>query len=179
MTDIIARLRSATNADPYKYEVSISIREARQILAKLEDQQARTVRGYQSRVREWTGQCFGDQIDLDRPTRQAQFLEEALECVQAAGLPRATAQGLLDLVYSKPAGELNGEMGDVMTSIAAFCTAHDADMHECAEAALTRCINATDKIREKQKTKPFHTKFDDFCGKLRETPGQIGNGGQA
>jgi hypothetical protein len=40
MTDIIAHLRSATNADPHKYEVSISIREARQILAKLEDLQA-------------------------------------------------------------------------------------------------------------------------------------------
>jgi hypothetical protein len=40
MTDIMAHLRSATNADPHKYEVSISIREAKQILAKLEDQQA-------------------------------------------------------------------------------------------------------------------------------------------
>jgi hypothetical protein len=40
MTDMIAFLRSATNADPHKYEVSISIREAKQILAKLEDQQA-------------------------------------------------------------------------------------------------------------------------------------------
>jgi hypothetical protein len=40
MTDIIAHLRAATNADPHKYEVSISIREAKQILAKLEDQQA-------------------------------------------------------------------------------------------------------------------------------------------
>jgi hypothetical protein len=40
MTDIIAHLRSATNADPHKYEVSISIREAKQILAKLEDMEA-------------------------------------------------------------------------------------------------------------------------------------------
>jgi hypothetical protein len=40
MTDIIAHLRAATNADPHKYEVCLSIREARQILAKLEDLQA-------------------------------------------------------------------------------------------------------------------------------------------
>jgi NTP pyrophosphatase (non-canonical NTP hydrolase) len=117
------------------------------------------MKDYQKRVREWTGVCFGDEIDLHRPTRQAQMLEEALECVQAAGLPRATAQGLLDLVYSKPAGALNGEIGDVMTSFAAFCTAHDADMRDCAEDALDRCIAQTDKIREKQKAKPFHKKF--------------------
>lgn len=40
MTDIIAFLRSAANADPHKYEVSISIQEVKQILAKLEEQQA-------------------------------------------------------------------------------------------------------------------------------------------
>lgn len=118
------------------------------------------MRSYQKRVREWTAECFGDAIDLDRPTRQSQMLEEALECVQAAGLPRETAQGILDLVYSKPAGALNGEIGDVMTSVAAFCTAHDADMHDCAESALARCISQTDRIREKQKAKPFHRKFE-------------------
>jgi NTP pyrophosphatase (non-canonical NTP hydrolase) len=118
------------------------------------------MRGYQRRVREWTAKCFGDAVDLDRPTRQAQLLEEALECVQAAGLPKNTVQGLVDLVYSKPAGSLNGEIGDVMTSVAAFCTAHEADLHDCAEAALTRCIDMTDSIREKQKTKPFHKKIE-------------------
>lgn len=116
------------------------------------------MKGYQKRVREWTGKCFGDEVDLDRETRQAQFFEEAIECVQAAGLERAVAQGLLNLVYSKPVGALNGEVGDVMTSFAAFCTAHEMCLDGCAETALARCIEATDAIREKQKTKPFHAK---------------------
>jgi hypothetical protein len=64
MTDIIAHLRSATNADPHKYEVSISIREAKQILAKLEDLQAEnerlrqqvTVDDFCGKLRETPGQ---------------------------------------------------------------------------------------------------------------------------
>lgn len=118
------------------------------------------MREYQRRVREWTAACFGDEVDLDRPTRQAQLLEEALECVQAAGLPKETAQGLLNLVYARPAGALNGEIGDVMTSVAAFCTAHEADLLDCAETALARCIDMTERIREKQKLKPFHKKIE-------------------
>jgi NTP pyrophosphatase (non-canonical NTP hydrolase) len=117
------------------------------------------MRDYQERVRAWTKECFGDDIDLHRPTRQAQFLEEALECVQAAGLSREIAHGIVDHIYAKRPGHLDSEVGDVMTSFAAFCTAHDVNLNGCSEAALSRCIQSTDKIREKQKTKPFHRQF--------------------
>ncbi len=115
-------------------------------------------KSYQERVRAWTTECFEDEVDLNKPTRQAQFLEEVFECAQAAGYPQDCAHQLLDYIYSKPVGDLKVEAGDVMTSFAAFCTAHEILLDECAEEALTRCIANTEKIREKQKTKPFHSR---------------------
>jgi NTP pyrophosphatase (non-canonical NTP hydrolase) len=140
------------------HEMDATIAEQAERIATLEAELTRSNGrpDYQGRVRDWTKECFGDAIDLDKKTRQAQFFEEAIEVVQAAGLDITTAHGLIDLAYSKDAGNVRDEVGDVMTSLAAFCTAHGVVLHESAEEALRRCIANTDKIRMKQRTKPHH-----------------------
>src|SRR6185312_4381635 len=83
---------------------------------------------FQQRVQGWMWECFGLVISRDRTERNHRFLEEALELVQAAGCTQNEAHQLVDYVFNRPIGELNQEIGGVMVTLAAFCSAHDADM---------------------------------------------------
>lgn len=108
----------------------------------------------QPRVREWVLACFGEVIADDQVERRQRFLEEALELVQAAGAPRSEIVKLMDYVYSRPVGELPQEIGGTMTTLAAFCSAHNLDMHLCGEFELARIWTKVEAIRKKQATKP-------------------------
>ena len=116
---------------------------------------------YQRRVRLWTEKCFGDVICLDRPTRRAQFFEEACELIQASELPLNIAMAILKNVYDKVPGNMNDETGDVMVSFDALCNSYDLSMQAEAEDALERCTTNIETIREKQKSKPFHKHIED------------------
>lgn len=116
---------------------------------------------YQDRVRDWTKKCFGDSVDLDNQTRQVQLLEEVLELLQAVGLSKDIVAQMVELVYSKEKGDIYLETGDVIVSLAAFCTCHGLNMSHCGEKALEICIENTEKIRQKQSSKPFHKGIND------------------
>lgn len=111
---------------------------------------------FQQRVQPWMLECFGAEISADRVERNHRFFEEALELVQANGMPRADALALVDYVYGRPPGVLSQEVGGVMVTLAALCLASGTDMHADGETELSR-INAPDmieKIRAKQASKP-------------------------
>lgn len=112
---------------------------------------------YQARVHEWVVACFGEEIGSDKIERTHRFLEEALETVQAAGCTRSEAHQLVDYVFDRPVGELWQEVGGVMNTLAAFCTAHGLDMDECGERELARVWLKIEAIRAKQAAKPKHS----------------------
>lgn len=111
---------------------------------------------YQDRVDTWMLACFGPEIAADKTERNHRFLEEALELVQAAGCTQSEAHQLVDYVYGRPVGEMRQEVGGVMVTLAALCSAHEAQMDSAAEVELERVWGKIDAIRAKQAAKPKH-----------------------
>jgi len=109
---------------------------------------------FQSRVQPWMNECFGSQVSVDQLERGDRLLEEVLELLQSASYPRERIAALTGYVYGRPAGDPAQEVGGVMVTLAAYCLAHDLDMHRAGEAELRRVWDNIEKIRAKQAKKP-------------------------
>lgn len=109
---------------------------------------------FQQRVQPWMMACFGAQISADQLERGDRFIEEALELLQSGGYPRERVQSLINYVYSRAIGDPAQEVGGVMVTLAAYCLAHNLDMHACGETELSRAWTKVEKIRAKQAAKP-------------------------
>ena len=112
---------------------------------------------YQSRVHDWIIACFGAEVGADQTERNHRFLEESLELVQSLGCTQSEAHQLVDYVFGREVGEPAQEVGGVMNTLAALCTAADLDMVDCGEIELTRVWTKVEKIRAKQAAKPKHS----------------------
>lgn len=108
---------------------------------------------FQRHVLGWMHTCFGDAILFDKHERSMRFIEEAVELVQAAELPKEDALKIIDWVYSRPAGEVPQEVGGVCVTLSAFCSAHDIQMHKAAGTEIARCLMNTKKIQARQRLK--------------------------
>ena len=109
---------------------------------------------FQDRVAPWMQECFGPEISADRLERGDRFLEEALELLQSGGYTPERARALIEYVWARPVGDPAQEVGGVMVTLAAYCLAHDLDMHEAAEIELSHIWTDVDKIRAKHAAKP-------------------------
>ena len=90
----------------------------------------------------------------NRIERTHRFLEEALELAQANGCSREDAWALVDYVYDRPVGTPGLEVGGVMVTLAALCSAGMIDMDEAGDRELKRNWERIDTIRAKQAAKP-------------------------
>jgi hypothetical protein len=111
-------------------------------------------RSFQGRVVDWMMETFSMQVCRDTAERNHRFLEESLELVQALGCTAAEAHMLVDYTFGRPTGEPQQEVGGVMVTLAALCSAADFSMTGCALAELARCWQNIAKIRAKQAAKP-------------------------
>lgn len=109
---------------------------------------------FQGKVHLWMMKCFGSMASGDKTERGFRFLEESLELVQATGTTAEEAHVLVDYVFCRPIGERDQEVGGVMVTLAALCTAHDMDMDQEGERELMRIWDNIYKIRAKQAAKP-------------------------
>ncbi len=109
---------------------------------------------FQRRVAEWLAACFPTWVCADRFERTHRFLEEALELAQATGCSREDAHQLVDYVFSRDVGEPELEVGGVMVTLAALCSASGIDISEAADRELDRNWSRIDVIRQKQAGKP-------------------------
>lgn len=109
---------------------------------------------FQERVHPWLLACFGAEIAANKLERGDRLAEEVAELLQSGGYPRERFHALIDYSYAKPIGDMSQEVGGVMTTLAAYCLAHDVDMHLAAEKELLRVWKNIDKIRAKQAAKP-------------------------
>ena len=112
---------------------------------------------FQTKVKAWLFQCFGEKIANDKTERNHRFLEEALELVQAHGCTSSEAHQLVDYVFNRHIGEPEQEVGGVMVTLAALCIANDLNMHKAGNIELNRIWKCMDKIRTKQANKPKHS----------------------
>lgn len=110
---------------------------------------------FQNRVSEWMAACFGQSTAVDRHERLHRFLEEALELAQASGCAKDDALQLLNYVYSRPSGEMVGEVGGVMVTLAGLCHAWGVDLEGAGESELARNWGRTEEIRAKRARKRF------------------------
>ena len=109
---------------------------------------------FQSRVAPWMHETFGPEISADRLERGDRLLEEVLELLQSGGYPAYRIARLASYVYGRPAGEPAQEVGGVMVTLAAYCLAHEMDMHAAGETELARVWTKVEAIRAKQAAKP-------------------------
>lgn len=109
---------------------------------------------FQQSVTEWAINCFGHTIADDRVERNHRFLEEALELVQSIGATREECIQLVDYVYGRPVGETCQEVGGVLVTLAALCSANRIDMNTAGTIELKRIWKKIAQIRAKQATKP-------------------------
>ncbi|MDX5412873.1 MAG: hypothetical protein LPK02_07480 [Rhodobacterales bacterium] len=112
------------------------------------------IKTFQQRVAPWMQACFGPEISADKLERGDRFLEEALELLQSGGYPSDRVAALTRYVFNREAGEPAQEVGGVMVTLAAYCLAHDLDMHEAGETELARIWTKVEKIRAKHAAKP-------------------------
>lgn len=123
-------------------------------------------RSFQQRVHEWMLKCFGLEIAEDGIERNHRFLEEALELVQACGCTASEAHQLVDYTFGRPIGEKIQEVGGVVVTLAALCTAQRIDMTSAGEIELARIWTVIDKIRAKQAAKPKHSPLPERASYL-------------
>jgi hypothetical protein len=81
-------------------------------------------------------------------------LEEALELAQATGCSQDEVQMLVNYVYSRPAGQLDQEVGGTLVTLAGLCTAMHIEMESAGNSELKRNWERINAIRDKQATKP-------------------------
>ena len=105
--------------------------------------------GFQARVRAWLSECLGKPRDTDQVERTHRALEEAVELAQACGCSEKDALALVHYVYSRPAGSVHEEVGGVMVTVAALCSAFDVHLGAVAEAELARDWDQIEEIRGK------------------------------
>ena len=108
---------------------------------------------FQIRVAEWLAACFGRNVAMDRDERLHRFLEEALELAQASGCTKDDAVQLVNYVFSRPPGDLVGEVGGVMVTLAGLCEASGVDLEDASELELARNWSRTEEIRAKRARK--------------------------
>lgn len=109
---------------------------------------------FQVRVHDWMLACFGAKISEDITERNHRFVEEALELAQANGCTKSEALQLVDYVYARQAGQVQQEVGGVIVTLAALCTAGGISMDACAEVELRRVWKKIEQIRAKHAAKP-------------------------
>lgn len=137
--------------------ICVSSDELLAVLADYDRAGGPPLASYQRQVHRWMLKCFGGQITADRMERNHRFLEEALELVQANGCTQSEARQLVDYVFGRPVGDPDQEVGGVMVTLAALCTASGLEMQAAGERELSRIWTKVEQIRAKQAAKPKHS----------------------
>jgi hypothetical protein len=104
---------------------------------------------YQERVKDWIGSTFSEEAVTDIPERCHRFIEEAIELVQALGMPKDDIIRHIVRTYSRPVGDPVQEVGGVMVTLNGLATAAGIDVLTAAETELSANIKNAEAIREK------------------------------
>lgn len=74
----------------------------------------------QRQILQWACQTFGTETAANTGERISRFAEESLELMQSAGMDKTAVLKLVNYVYSRPAGEIKQEIGQVGVSLLGY-----------------------------------------------------------
>jgi len=89
---------------------------------------------------DWAIRSFGSDHVNDIPVRALRLAEEAVELAQAAGVSKDKMHALIDIVYSRPVGDLRQEIGGVMMTTTVLCAVLREDTDYYFETELRRVL---------------------------------------
>lgn len=108
----------------------------------------------QNAVNRWMRDCFVTPDAMTLEQRAFRFGEEANELLQASGISREDAHRLVDYVYDREIGAIEQEIGGVGVTLLGVAEVANITAQVAIERELHRCIQNTEKIREKDRQKP-------------------------
>jgi hypothetical protein len=92
-------------------------------------------------VFQWAVRCFGTKHVYDKEARALRLLEEAVELAQALGVPAEKCKLCVDVVYSRPVGVPEQELGGVMVCASLLGSImSEAGMQEFYEEEVCRIL---------------------------------------
>ena len=97
--------------------------------------------------------CFSKDTAYSQIERNYRFLEESVELVQSLNMSKEQVNKIVEYVYSRPKGESFQEIGGVMVTLTALCSANNIQLNNAALAEENRIWTIIPKIRKKQAIK--------------------------
>jgi NTP pyrophosphatase (non-canonical NTP hydrolase) len=107
-------------------------------------------------IKEWVIRSFGEAAFQRREERAARVVEEALELAQACTMTKEEAQKILDVVYSRPRGNIMQEAGGVALTLLALAESRNFDLQAALQEELRRVLDSpseTFRARHQEKIK--------------------------
>ena len=88
----------------------------------------------------WAKRAFGLEHTTNSKVRALRLLEEAIELAQAEGIKRHLVDHCTEIVYSRPVGQANQEIGGVLMTAAVYCGCVGRDIDEVLATELDRVL---------------------------------------
>lgn len=89
---------------------------------------------------EWGKRCFGAGHMTNYSIRALRTTEEVVELGQALGVPADVVHKLVDVVYSRPPGDVYQEIGGSMVTLMCLCRSLNIDPEEAFAVEIRRCL---------------------------------------
>lgn len=160
VTDILAalgRVRDRTGDIPDIQILSDFLIRLAGLISTTDQHVINLEKTFQTRLDDWCNECFGPSRIANKEESCARFIEEVFELAQSIDFTPAQCILLLDYVYKRPKGRPESEVGGVVTTLSALCSALGGDMMQCGEQELNRIYKRIPEIRQKDATKPLHS----------------------
>jgi len=92
-------------------------------------------------VLDWAIRCFGMDHVYNLPIRALRLAEEAVELTQAYGIPKEKMLDLVEIVYSRPVGDKEQELGGVALTTTVLAAAYGQDLDYFFDRELRRVLS--------------------------------------
>lgn len=89
---------------------------------------------------DWAVRCFGREHVYSRPVRALRLAEEAIELAQALNIPKDQMLALVELVYNRPPGVPDQELGGVAMVATLLAATGEHDLDDFLEEELRRVL---------------------------------------
>lgn len=130
---------------------------------------------FQDAVASWVVECFGEESLNDQLKRGDRFLEEVCELLQSGNYPIERARDILEYGWARPKGIPFQEVGGVILTLSAYCSAHNIDMDAARITEFHRVSSpeAITRIRVKEAQKPCSQAVAEAATPFKSRPSAI------
>ena len=90
---------------------------------------------------DWACRSFGEDHVYNLPIRALRCAEEAIELAQAYGIPKNKMLDLVEIIYGRPPGKPDQELGGVAMTATVLAAANGCDLDQYFETELRRVLS--------------------------------------